>query len=61
MQNNHTIIMHTFRILPIPAIISLLVHFKFTKYSNHLNTGLVWYSNGRKLSGLQMVWYSNGI
>ena len=29
-------------------------------YSNHLNTGLVWYSNGQKLSGLQMVRYSNG-
>ena len=31
------------------------------KYSNHLKTGLVWYSNGQKLSGSQMVWYSNGI
>ena len=30
-------------------------------YSNHLNTRLVRYSNGRKLSSLQMVWYSNGI
>ena len=29
-------------------------------YSNHLNTGLVWYSNGRFGSGYQMVWYSNG-
>ena len=32
-----------------------------TLYSNHLNTGLVWYSIGQKLSGLQMVRYSNGI
>ena len=29
-------------------------------YSNHLNSGLVWYSNGRCVSGCQMVWYSNG-
>ena len=30
------------------------------EYSNHLNTGLVWYSNGRfAVSGCQMVWYSN--
>ena len=29
-------------------------------YSNHLNTGLVWYSNGRFMSGCQMVWYLNG-
>ena len=29
-------------------------------YSNHLNTGLVWYSNGRFVSGCQMVRYSNG-
>ena len=26
-----------------------------TIYSNHLNTGLVWYSNGRFVSGCQMV------
>ena len=32
----------------------------FVKYSNHLNTGLVWDLNGQKLSGLQMVRYSNG-
>ena len=31
------------------------------RYSNHLNTGLVRYSNGQKLSSLQMVWFSNGI
>ena len=38
-------------------------YFKFflRGYSNHLNTGLVWYSNGQKVSGLQMVRYSNGI
>ena len=29
-------------------------------YSNHLNTGLVWYSKGRFVSGCQMVWYPNG-
>ena len=28
-------------------------------YSNHLNIGLVWYSNGRFVSGSQMVRYSN--
>ena len=32
-----------------------------SNYSNHLNTGRVRYSNGQKLSGLQMVLYSNGI
>ena len=46
-----------------------------SEYSNHLNTGLVWYSNGRFVSGCQMVsenwtgenlflvqnvWYSDG-
>ena len=30
------------------------------EYSNHLNTGLVWYTNGRIVSSCQMVWYSNG-
>ena len=30
-------------------------------YSNHLNTGLVRYSNGQKVSRLQSVQYSNGI
>ena len=29
-------------------------------YSNHLNTKLVWYSNGRFVSGCEMVRYSNG-
>ena len=29
-------------------------------YSNHLNTGLVWYSNDIFVSGCQMVRYSNG-
>ena len=29
-------------------------------YSNHPNTGLVWYSNGRFVSGCQMVRYLNG-
>ena len=29
-------------------------------YSNHLKTGQVWYSNGRCVSGCQMVRYSNG-
>ena len=29
-------------------------------YSNHLNTGVVWYSNGRFVPDCQMVWYSNG-
>ena len=28
-------------------------------YSGDLNTGLVWYSNGRFVIGCQMVWYSN--
>ena len=31
------------------------------KYSEDLNTGLVWYSNGQKLSDRQMVRYSNAI
>ena len=31
-----------------------------SQYSNHLNTGLVWYWNGRFVSGCQMVWYLNG-
>ena len=30
------------------------------KYSNHLNTGLVWYSNVRFMSGCEIVQYSNG-
>ena len=29
-------------------------------YSNRLNTKLVWYLNGRFVSGCQMVQYSNG-
>ena len=29
-------------------------------YSNHLNTGLVWYSNDWFVSGCRMVQYSNG-
>ena len=29
------------------------------KYNKHLNTGLVWYSNGRFVSGCQTVRYSN--
>ena len=29
-------------------------------YSNHVNNGLVWYSNGRFVSGCQMVRYLNG-
>ena len=29
-------------------------------YSNHLNTGLVWYLNGRFVSSCQTVWYLNG-
>ena len=28
------------------------------KYSNHLNTGKVWYLNGLNVSGCQMVWFS---
>ena len=28
-------------------------------YSNHLNSGQVWYSNGPNLSGCKMVWFSN--
>ena len=30
------------------------------QYSNHLKSGLVWYSNGRFVSGCQLVLYSNG-
>ena len=30
------------------------------EYSNHLNTRLVWYLNGRFVSSCQMVRYSNG-
>ena len=33
----------------------------FEGYSGDLNTGLVWYSNDRKLSDPQMVRYSNAI
>ena len=29
-------------------------------YSDYLNTGLVWYSNSRFVSGCQMVRYLNG-
>ena len=32
---------------------------KKVKYSNHLNTGLGWYSNGRFVSGCQMIRYLN--
>ena len=32
----------------------------WSKYSNHLNTGLVRYSNGGFVSGCEMVLYSNG-
>ena len=35
------------------------VQISVVQYSNHLNTGLVWYSNGRFVSGCQMVWYSS--
>ena len=28
-------------------------------HSNHLNIPLVWFYNGRLVSGCQMVWYSN--
>ena len=31
------------------------------KYSNHLNTGQVWYSNGPDMSGFQMVQFLNGV
>ena len=31
-----------------------------TQYNNHMNTGLVWYSNERFVSGCQMVWYLDG-
>ena len=30
------------------------------EYSNHLNTGLVWFLNGRFVSGSQMARYSHG-
>ena len=33
-------------------------HYKI--YSNHLNTGLVWFSNDRFVSGCQMMRYLNG-
>ena len=34
---------------------------EFLNYSNYLNTyWLVWYSNGRFVSGCHMVWYLNG-
>ena len=36
------------------------VRFNLRKYSNHLNTGLVWYLNGRFVSGCQIVRLSNG-
>ena len=29
-------------------------------YSNHLNPGQVWYSNGPNMPGCQMVWFSKG-
>ena len=43
-------------------MLALLVEYIFltTFYRNHLKTGLVWYSNGRFVSGCQMVRYSNG-
>ena len=41
-------------------IIQINTSGQICKYSNHLNTGLVWYSNGRFVSGFQIVWYSNG-
>ena len=34
--------------------------YRTSRYSNHLNTGLVWYLNGIFMSGCQMVWYWNG-
>ena len=37
-------------------------HFKVVvKYSNHLNTRQVWYSNGPKVSVCRMVQISNGV
>ena len=30
------------------------------KFSNHLNTGQVWYLNGPNISGCIMVWFLNG-
>ena len=33
---------------------------KSVPYSNHLNTQIVWYSNGRFVSDCQKVRYSNG-
>ena len=44
-------------------LIDWLIDHSYTlslRYSNHLNTGLVWYSNGRSVLGCKMVWYSNG-
>ena len=38
-----------------------LCDFVETNYSGDLNTGLVWYSNGQKLSDHRMVCYSNAI
>ena len=37
--------------------VNVLIHAH--KYTNHLKTGLVWYSNGGFVSGCQMIWYSN--
>ena len=39
---------------------SSITAFSQSKYSNHLNTGLVRYLNGRFVSGCQMVRYTNG-
>ena len=45
----------------VAACLLQLMGYILTKYhSNHLNTGLVWYLNGRFVSGCQMVRYSNG-
>ena len=37
-----------------------VMNFPKSEYSNHLNTRLVWYSNGRFVSSCPMVRYLNG-
>ena len=37
-----------------------MINFLKLYFRYHLKTGLVWYSNGRFVSGCQMVGYSNG-
>ena len=43
---------------PLPRTLTICIKWGY-EYSSHLNTGLVWYSNGRFVAGCRMVRYSN--